>query len=168
MLAELADGLGLTDGLSAAMAPTKTRRGGHDRGRVLTDLAVGIADGASAISDLRVLADQPGLFGRVASVPTAWRALGAVDEPVLARIAAARAQARAAAWAGGADPGWYVIDIDGVLIDADSEKQRAAPTYKHGFGFYPLLTRKRRSLGHARAGCGVGSPTSGSRAVELV
>jgi hypothetical protein len=138
-LAELADGLGLTEGLSAAMAPTKKRRRGHDRGRVLTDLAIAIADGASVISDLRVLGDQRDLFGQVASVPTGWRALGAVDGDAVARIAAARAQARAAAWAGGADPGWYVIDIDGVLVEADSAKQHAAPTYKHGFGFYPLL-----------------------------
>jgi hypothetical protein len=43
LLCELADGLGLTDGLSAAMAPTKQRRRGHDRGRVLTDLAVAVA-----------------------------------------------------------------------------------------------------------------------------
>ena len=139
LLCELADGLGLTDGLSVAMAPTKARRRGHDRGRVLTDLAVAVADGARAISDLQVLADQPELFGTVASVPTAWRALAAVDQAALARIAAARAQARAAAWAAGLDPGFYVIDIDGVLIDADSIKQHAAPTYKHGFGFYPLL-----------------------------
>ena len=48
MLCELADGLGLTDGLAAAMAPTKRRRRGHDRGRVVTDLAVAIADGATA------------------------------------------------------------------------------------------------------------------------
>jgi len=38
-----------------------------------------------------------------------------------------------------ADPGLYVIDIDGVLIEADSDKQGAAPTRKHGFGFYPLV-----------------------------
>lgn len=73
----------------------------------------------------------------------AWRCVGgalqAIDADALARIEAARAQARAAAWAAGADPGWYVIDIDGVLIEADSDKQHAAPTYKHGFGFYPLL-----------------------------
>jgi hypothetical protein len=72
-------------------------------------------------------------------VATACRALGAVDAEALARIQEARAGARAAAWVGGADPGFYVIDIDGMLIDADSDKQHAAPTYKHGFGFYPLL-----------------------------
>jgi len=33
---DLADRLGLTDGLAAAMAPTKQRRRGHDRGQVLT------------------------------------------------------------------------------------------------------------------------------------
>lgn len=139
LLCDLADELGLSGGLSAAMAPTKRRRRGHDRGKVAVDLAVALADGASAISDLRVLGNQPALFGEVASVPTAWRTLGAIDEAALARIAAARAQARRRAWAAGMDPGFYVIDIDGTLVDADSEKEGAAPTYKHGFGFYPLL-----------------------------
>jgi hypothetical protein len=35
----------------------------------------GIADGARVISDFRVMGDQRELFGPVASVPTAWRAL---------------------------------------------------------------------------------------------
>jgi hypothetical protein len=34
------------------------------------------ADGATAFSDLRVLADQPALFGKVAPVPTTCRAAG--------------------------------------------------------------------------------------------
>ena len=59
LLCDVADSVGLTDGLSAAMAPTKTRRRGHDRGRVLVDLAVMLADGGEAISDLAVLRDQP-------------------------------------------------------------------------------------------------------------
>ncbi len=139
LLCDLADRLGLSGGLSAAMAPTKRRRRGHDRGRVLVDLAVALADGATAISDLRVLANQPALFGEVASVPTAWRTLESVDAAALGRIAAARAQARARAWAAGMDPGFVVIDIDGTLVAAGSEKEEAAPTYKHGFGFYPLL-----------------------------
>lgn len=139
LLCDLADDLGLTDALSLAMAPTKRRRRGHDRGRVLVDLAVALADGASAISDLAVLAGQPMLFGEVASVPTAWRTLAAVDEAALGRIAAARAQVRRRAWAAGMDPGYYVIDIDGTLVTAHSEKEGAAPTYKSGFGFHPLL-----------------------------
>lgn len=139
LLCELADGLGLSRGMSQALAPTKQRRRGHDRGRVLTDLAVAIADGATSISDLRVLADQPDLFGTVASVPTAWRALEAVDEAALERIAHARAAARAQAWAAGMDPGFYVIDIDGVLIDSGSVKENTAANYKHRWGFYPLL-----------------------------
>ncbi|MGO9875699.1 MAG: transposase [Acidimicrobiia bacterium] len=80
VLCDLADELGLTEALSVAMAPTKQRRRGHDRGQVLVDLAVMLADGGEAISDLRVLADQPVLFGEVASVPTAWRTLEAIDD----------------------------------------------------------------------------------------
>jgi hypothetical protein len=139
LLCDLADELGLTDGLSAAMAPTKQRRRGHDRGRVLVDLAVMLADGGEAISDLAVLRDQPNLFGEVASLPTAWRTLEAVDEAALVRIAAARAAARAQAWAEGADPGFYVIDFDGTLVNSHSDKEGAAPTYKRGFGFHPLM-----------------------------
>ena len=43
------------------------------------------------------------------------------------------------AWAAGADPGFYVIDLDATLVGSHSEKQGAAPTYKKGFGFHPLL-----------------------------
>jgi GNAT superfamily N-acetyltransferase len=139
LLVDLAETLGLREELSAAMAPTKRRRRGHDRGGVLVDLAVALADGAETISDLAVLRDQPGLFGEVASTPTAWRTLEAVDGPALARIAEARAEARAAAWAAGADPGFYVIDIDGTLIGSHSDKAGAAPNYKRGYGFYPIV-----------------------------
>ncbi len=139
LLCDLADGLGLTAGLSEAMAPTKSRRRGHDRGEVLVDLAVAIADGATSISDLRVLANQPSLFGEVASTATAWRTLAAVDAAALARIAEARRDARRVAWEAGMDPGFYVIDIDGTLVNSHSDKEGAAPNYKHGYGFYPLM-----------------------------
>ena len=139
LLGDLADAVGLTAALSAAMAPTKQRRRGHDRGQVLTDVAVAIADGAETISDLAVLRDQPDLFGEVASHPTTWRTLAAIDDEALARIKTARAAARAKAWAAGADPGFYVIDIDATLVGAHSDKELAAPTYKRGFGFHPLL-----------------------------
>src|SRR5258708_15340436 len=77
LLRALADRTGLTSGLSKAL----TRRGFvpvHDRGRVLADLAVAIADGATVISDFAVLAGQREVLGPVASVPTAWRAPGEV------------------------------------------------------------------------------------------
>jgi hypothetical protein len=139
LLVDLADELGLTQQLSVAMAATKKRRRGHDRGEVLVNLTVALADGATAISDLAILADQSGLFGEVASVPTTWRTLEAMDDDALDRIAGARAEARRAAWAAGMDPGFYVIDIDGTLVDAHSAKELATPTYKRGSGFYPLV-----------------------------
>src|ERR671918_285295 len=140
LLADLGDATGLTDALSVAMAPTKQRRRGCDRGEVLADLAVMIADGGETISDLAVLRDQPALLGEVASYATAWRTLDAVDDMALERIKTARAEARAAAWAAGADPGAYVIDIDATLVGSQSDKERAAPTYKRGFGFHPLCS----------------------------
>jgi hypothetical protein len=141
LLCDLADELGLTAGLSEAMAPTKKRRRGHDRGQVLVDMAVAIADGATTFSDLRVLLAQPDLFGEVASVSTTWRTLQAIDGGTLGRIAAARAEARKKAWGEGMDPGFYVIDIDGTLVTSDSDfKQGAAATYKKGFGFYPMMS----------------------------
>ncbi len=82
-LRQLADRTGLTDGLSAALP---SPLGGHDRGRVLSDLACAIADGARVISDFRVMGDQRELLGPVASVPTAWRAhadvRGVVHQPL--------------------------------------------------------------------------------------
>ena len=138
-LCDLAEVLGLRRSLSAAMASTKQRQGGHDRGQVLVDLAVMVADGGTAISDLVTLIDQPSLFGPVASVATAWRTLQAIDEAALKRLADARAEARAEAWAAGADPGVYVIDIDATLVESHSEKQNTAANYKHGFGFSPVL-----------------------------
>jgi hypothetical protein len=139
LLCDLADRAGLRAALSVAMAPTKQRRRGHDRGEVLVDLAVMLADGGETISDLAVLRDQPALFGPVASHATAWRALEAVDSAALERIAAARAQVRSAVWAAGADPGFYVIDVDATLVTSHSDKEQAAPTYKRGFGFHPLV-----------------------------
>lgn len=136
---DLADRIGLTGGLSRAMAPTKQRRRGHDRGRVLADLAVMLADGGETITDLRVLRDQPDLFGDVASTSTAWRTLDSIGPVELDAIAAARATARRRAWELGMDPGFYVIDIDATLVNSHSDKQHAAPTYKRGFGFHPIV-----------------------------
>jgi hypothetical protein len=71
LLALTTQRLGLTEGLSAALASTRERRSAHDPGRVLSDLAVMAADGGGCVSDLAVLAGQSALFGEVASVSTA-------------------------------------------------------------------------------------------------
>jgi hypothetical protein len=76
LLAELADRLGLTSELGRRANRGLARPGGrhaHDRGAVLRDLVVMLADGGDALSDLASLRDQAGLFGRVCSTATAWR-----------------------------------------------------------------------------------------------
>jgi hypothetical protein len=76
LLRRLTDKSGLTGGLSRALATPRLLV--HDRGRVLADVACAIADGTGVISDFRVMGDQRELFGPVASVPTAWRALSEI------------------------------------------------------------------------------------------
>jgi hypothetical protein len=139
LLAELADRIGLTEGLSGAMAHTRRRRSAHDPGVVLTHLAVMLADGGDCLADIAGLREQPELFGRVGSDPTVWRVLDSIHVDGLRNIATARAAARAVAWAAGAAPEGVVIDIDATLVDAHSDKQDATATYKRGFGFYPIL-----------------------------
>ena len=93
----MADRTGLTDGLSRALA----RRGFtpvHDRGRVLADAAVLIADGGRVMSDLAILRDQAELYGPVASDPTLWRTFDEIDEPQRRRIERVRAQVREHVW----------------------------------------------------------------------
>ena len=139
--AELADRLGLTKALGWQRAGGRRR---HLEGAVLRDLAVMLADGGDCLSDLAALRDQPELFGPVASTPTAWRVVErlAQDPDGLARLRAARAHARARAWAAGAHPNvaLLVVDADATLVLAHSDaKQGVAGTYKGSFGFHPLL-----------------------------
>ena len=155
LLRGIADRTGLAGGLSQALAGRRLVV--HDRGRVLADLACAIADGAQVISDFRVMADQGGLLGPVASVPTAWRTLAEIASGgarAERRLAAAVHGARRVAWAAiearhGALPGVRVADrvldgvtcirLDATVIPAHSDKQGAEANFK-GFG---LLTELR-------------------------
>ena len=148
----LADRTGLTGALSRALR----RRGFtpvHDRGRVLADTAVLIADGGRVLSDLAVLRDQAELFGPVASDPTLWRALDEIGPDQRERIAAARAKVRRHVWGliearHGRIPASRVADrdlgdtivirMDATIQIAHSDKQQAAGTFKGTWGHHSL------------------------------
>ena len=139
LVAGVADRVGLTAGLSGALAGVRERRSRHDPGRVVRDLALTLADGGDCLADLRALRDQEALFGAVASDATAWRTLAALDEQRLEAIRAARARARGRVWELAGAPERVILDLDATLVTAHSEKEGAAGTYKGGFGFHPLL-----------------------------
>jgi Transposase DDE domain group 1 len=143
LLVDLADATGLSTAMSDALVLLRQRDSGHDPGRVALDLAVMLADGGEAISDLAVLRNQPDLFGPVASDPTAWRVLAGLDGAALMRLRTARARAREVAWAQAAETGrllsstvagytipGLVLDLDATLVVCHSEKEQAAKTWK--------------------------------------
>jgi hypothetical protein len=146
----LADRTGLTAALSGALA----RRGftpGHDRGRVLVDLATMVTAGGEAIADIDTLRHQQGVLGSVASPPTAWRALDELTPASLKRVATAKAKTRARVWdlirggvpaskvAGTVLPAdVIVLDVDATIVPVHSEKENAAATFKRTFGYHPL------------------------------
>src|ERR1017187_7744286 len=138
LLSELADRSGLTEAMSVAMEDCGIAWHTHDPGVVLTHLAVAIADGADCLADIAALKEQEGLFGPVASVATAWRAMHATASVELRAIPLALAQARQRVWASKPPVGPMIWDFDSTLLNVHSEKEDAAPTYKRGFGFNPL------------------------------
>jgi len=152
LLRKLADRAGLTAALGSALA-----RAGKfpllDRGVALVSMAVAIVLGAASMSDITVLARQEQVFGPPPSDTTVRRTLELADPRTLDKIARARARVRAHVWslicarpagfpwlaiAGKLLAGWLVIDLDGTLITAHSDKEGAAPTFKMGYGFHPL------------------------------
>jgi hypothetical protein len=159
LLADLADRTTLTAQLSTVFSARTRPQRAHDPGRVLVDVAVMLADGGECISVIATLADQAAVFGPVASDSTCWRVLDSIGEGELRGIAAARAAAREVAWAQRAEQtgqalpaslvaGQPLLDRDGravLVIDEDatlvvhSEKESAAATFKHTFGFHPVL-----------------------------
>jgi hypothetical protein len=138
LLAELADRSGLTEAMSVAMEDCGISWHTHDPGVVLTHLAVAIADGADCLADIAALKEQEDLFGPVASVATAWRAVHATAVFELRAIPLALAQARERVWAAEPPVGPMIWDFDSTLLNVSSEKEDAGATYKRGFGFNPL------------------------------
>jgi len=150
----LAGSTGLTAGLSAALASDRLLA--RDRGRVLAGLACAIAGGAEVIGGFPVMGGQEGLFGLVAWVPAAWRALAEIargGDRALGRTGAAVNAARRRAWAGigarhGAIPGIRVagkmldgvtcIGLDAGVVAWHGGEEGAGPDFE-GSGVHPLL-----------------------------
>jgi hypothetical protein len=160
LLADLADRTTLTAQLSTVFASRTAPQTAHDPGRVLVDVAVMLGDGGECISDIATLVDRADLFGGVGSDSTCWRVLDSIGAADLDAIAAARAAARAVAWAQRAEQTGVVlpaslvagaplldregrpvlvIDQDATIVVCHSEKQQAAATFKRSFGYHPLL-----------------------------
>jgi hypothetical protein len=138
LVVELAARLGFEDGLSTGLAHLFRRRPTHGPGQIVLDLVTMLIDGGDCVADLGVLADQPDLFGRVASHSTVTRLLYGLGEEELAAIRAVRWSARERAWAAGARPATITLDFDAQLLDCHTEKEGAAPRRRGGFGFHPL------------------------------
>jgi hypothetical protein len=154
LLADVADRTTLTGRLAEGLAGLRRPRARHDPGRVLVDMAVAVADGATTISDGAVLADQGELFGVVASDSTCWRLLDQLDTVGLGAVARARAVTREVVWAQRAELSGQpipparaagqvlpalVVDLDASIVVCHSEKEQAAPTFKKTFGYHPML-----------------------------
>ena len=138
-----ADRLGVGASLSSAVPPGGERAPAHDRGKVLTQAMLMLAGGGECVSDIEYLRAEGALFADVASAPTLYRTVRAVDAPTRDDLWAAMAGVRAGVWArrgvaAGSAP--VTLDIDATLIEVHSEnKQGTAAHYKGGFGFHPLL-----------------------------
>ena len=153
LLADVAAAVGLPQafderGRRASAAPVGARAGsGADR----SGGAAGRRRGDDHRSGGAAAPARPVRAGRLDA--TAWRVLDSVDDTVLAALKRARAEARERAWllraeagrpvptvrcGGVAVPG-LVIDFDASLVTCHSEKEAAAATFKHGFGYHPLL-----------------------------
>lgn len=150
LLLRTAEKTGLTTALSTALGPWRKPLASHDPGKILLDLAVTVALGGDCLADIAQLRAHPEVFGAVASDPTTSRLITALaaDAPTaLSAIDTARAAVRTNAWAAAGDhapdhdtgsTNPLIIDLDATLVIAHSEKEKAAPTYKRGFGFHPL------------------------------
>lgn len=147
LLVETVRKAGLDQALSAALTPWRRPRAVHDPGKILLDVALVVALGGDCLAGVGMLRAEPAVFGPVASDPTVSRlidTLAAAGPKALSAIQKARAQARERVWnmAKDAAPntaGQVIVDLDGVLVLAHSEKQDATATWKKTFGHHPLM-----------------------------
>jgi hypothetical protein len=114
--------------LTRALAGVRERRGRHDPGRVIRDLAVMLADGGDCLWDLHAVRDQEPLFGPVASDPTAFRVINAIaaHPELLDAVRVARARPTSTRGTQGAAPARLIIDVDATLTTPTARRERPA------------------------------------------
>ncbi|WP_438453266.1 IS1380 family transposase [Streptomyces asiaticus] len=147
LLVETVRKTGLDQAISAVLAPWRKPRAVHDPGKILVDLALAVALGGDCLADVALLRSEPAVFGPVASDPTVSRlidTLAGSGEKALTAIRAARSEVRKHVWELAVDQapdadGQVIVDLDGVLVVAHSDKQDAAPTWKKTYGHHPLM-----------------------------
>ena len=157
----LADRVGLTDGMSAALS----RRGFapvHDRGRVWVDVATMLAAGGEAIADIDTLRQQAGVLGPVASPPTVWRTLDEVTPAALRRVEKARAKVRRHVWE--LLPGGARLEGRRHRIWARRSCWTWTPRWSRRTRRRSRPRRRSRAASAStRSGCGATTPTRCSR-----
>ena len=142
-LGAFADRLGLGSLLSKQIPMRGERLPLHDRGKVLIQMALMLAGGGESCADIEHLRLQSDLFGSVPSDTTVFRTFHEIGSSTRNDLSASLAEVREKVWdqAGllkGEDP--VVLDIDASLVEIHSEnKEGAAPHYKGGYGFHPML-----------------------------
>jgi hypothetical protein len=135
-LGAFGDRLGLGDALFGAIPPCGEQMAVHDRGKVLTQMALVLAGGGESCADIEHLRLQSTLFGSVPSDSTVHRAFHEIDGSVRGSITSAMATVRKKVWARssattGTAP--VVVDIDATLVEIHSEgNEQAAPHFKGG------------------------------------
>jgi len=144
LLREVADLSGLSAQVTEVLADTFKGPWVHDPGRVFTDLAAAVADGADCVSGIGQLLDQQAQHGPVASVTTSWRMLDQrIDAQHLAEVKKAKSTVREKVWAAGGAPQvgtTLVIDVDATItIDQYEGKENPASTWKRTYGYHQLL-----------------------------
>ena len=73
LLVETVRTSGIDRGLSTALSAWRKPLATHDPGKIVLDLAAGLALGGDCLADVNLLRAEPGVFGRVASDPTVSR-----------------------------------------------------------------------------------------------
>ena len=127
----------------------------HDPGKILLDAALAVALAGHCPADVGMLRAEPAEFGPVASDPTVSRLIdvlagGRRDSVVgdlLSEVPSAPSCLAVGQAFGEGAGGEMIVDLDGVLVIVQADKQDATATRKKTFGQHPLMGFVKHSRG---------------------